>query len=203
MDLLSFIDWTVSRNDAQLLGSGMSLLDFWDIRRPSAKRVKTAIQDDTASVSPSRRESDSDKSQDRDQTPPTPRLDVSDTGLISYPELPVLDDPEAPLPNSQTELETSLPEIATDKDAIERYEASQAAETQDGELGLQQRFGERKWLKGKSSIYVDAFNLALKTVLEEEAHLFDEAEMEVFNQWRGLSYETQYLYVLDMHAFIL
>ncbi|KAL1884807.1 hypothetical protein Plec18167_002399 [Paecilomyces lecythidis] len=173
----------------------MSLLDFWDIRRPSAKRVKTAAQDDTASVSPSRRESDSDKSQDRDQTPPTPRLDVSDTGLISYPELPVLDDPEAPLPSSQTELETSLPDIATDKDAIERYEASQAAETQDGELGLQQRFGERKWLKGKSSIYVDAFNLALETVLEEEAHLFDEAEMEVFNQWRGLSYETQYLYV--------
>ncbi|KAJ9192329.1 hypothetical protein DTO021D3_8798 [Paecilomyces variotii] len=172
----------------------MSLLDFWDIRRPSAKRVKTTAQDEVVSIPPSRRESDTINSQDRDQTPltTTPPREVSDLGLISYTELPAIDDPEAPLPSSQTELETSLPEIATDKAAIEKYEASQA---QDGELGLRQRFGERKWLKGKSSIYVDAFNLALETVLEEEAHLFDEAEMEVFNQWKELSYEAQYLYV--------
>lgn len=182
----------------------MSLLDFWDIQRPSAKRVKTAAQDEVVSIPPSRRESDTINSQDRDQTPltTTPPREVSDLGLISYPELPVIDDPEAPLPSSQTELETSLPEIATDKAAIEKYEASQA---QDGELGLRQRFGQRKWLKGKSSIYVDAFNLALETVLEEEAHLFDEAEMEVFNQWKELSYEAQYLYVLEcaLYSFLL
>lgn len=53
----------------------------------------------------------------------------------------------------------------------------------------------RKWVRGKSSIYVDAFNLALDTVLEDETHLFDGKEMAVFDQWRGLDYEAQYLYV--------
>ena len=42
---------------------------------------------------------------------------------------------------------------------------------------------------------MDAFDLALQTVLDEEAHLFNEAEMEVFRQWKELSYESQYLYV--------
>lgn len=170
----------------------MSLLDFWDIQRPTAKRVKTS-RDERPDISPTRKESENDAPQDRDQTPLTPRVDVPHTGLISYPELPVLDDLEAPLPSSQTELETSLPDISTDKAAIEEYETSRAAERQEGDFDLQQRFDERKWLKGKSSIYVDAFNLALETVLDEEAHLFDEAEMEVFRHWRQLEYQTQYL----------
>lgn len=93
----------------------------------------------------------------------------------------------------QTDLETALPLIETDKEAIEAYEASRAAE--QAETGLNERLGERKWVKGKSSIYVDAFNLALETVLEDESHLFDEAERVVFQEWRGLSYEAQYLYV--------
>ncbi|KJX93685.1 coiled-coil domain-containing protein mtmr15 [Zymoseptoria brevis] len=93
----------------------------------------------------------------------------------------------------QTDLETALPPIETDKEAIEAYEASRAAE--QAESGLQDRLGERKWVKGKSSIYVDAFNLALETVLEDEGHLFDEAEHFVFKEWRELSYEAQYLYV--------
>lgn len=42
---------------------------------------------------------------------------------------------------------------------------------------------------------MDAFNLALDTVLEDEAHLFDSKEMVVFEQWRTLDYEAQYLYV--------
>lgn len=42
---------------------------------------------------------------------------------------------------------------------------------------------------------MDAFNLALDTVLEEESHLFDEAETKVFEDWKALSYEAQYLYV--------
>ena len=58
---------------------------------------------------------------------------------------------------------------------------------------LKSRLNQRSWAKGKSSIYVDAFNLALETVLEDEGHLFDEKEMEVFTQWRGLEYEAQYL----------
>jgi Fanconi-associated nuclease 1 len=58
---------------------------------------------------------------------------------------------------------------------------------------LKDRLSNRTWTKGKSSIYVDAFNLALETVLEDERHLFDEKEIEVFKQWRELEYEAQYL----------
>ncbi|KAL9577587.1 MAG: hypothetical protein Q9212_006270 [Teloschistes hypoglaucus] len=91
---------------------------------------------------------------------------------------------------SQTELESALPLVKTDKDAIAEYEATRAAET---DLDLHSRLGQRKWVQGKSSIYVDAFFLALETVLDEESHLFDEAEMAVFQKWRDLSYEGQYL----------
>ena len=67
----------------------------------------------------------------------------------------------------------------------------------DGQVAedLKERLHQRTWTKGKSSIYVDAFNLALETVLEDEGHLFDEKEMEVFHQWRALDYEAQYLWV--------
>jgi Fanconi-associated nuclease 1 len=96
---------------------------------------------------------------------------------------------------SQTELETSLPLIDTGQEAIEQYESSKATALEEEQLTLQQRLGERKWQKGRSSIYVDAFNLALETVLEDEAHLFDEPELEIFNMWKNLSFEAQYLYV--------
>lgn len=98
---------------------------------------------------------------------------------------------EESVKDKRTDLETALPFIQSDKEAIEAYEASRAA----GELGLQGRLAESKWIRGKSSIYVDAFNLALETVLEDESHLFDEAEHNVFQQWRDLTYEAQYLYV--------
>ena len=45
----------------------------------------------------------------------------------------------------------------------------------------------------RSSIYVDAFNIALDTVLEQEEHLFNKKEKAVFAAWRGLDYEAQYL----------
>ncbi len=93
--------------------------------------------------------------------------------------------------NRLTELESALPPVKTDKEAIEEYEAMRAAE--DVPEDLKSRLSQRSWTKGKSSIYVDAFNLALETVLEDEGHLFDEKEMEVFNQWRRLEYEAQYL----------
>lgn len=170
----------------------MSLLDFWDTQRPAAKRIKRTD-------SPLQKESDSEG---REGTPLSSRFQPLDV----TPALPdrdfctddVDDDPLAAVMGSQTELETSLPPVKTDKEAIEEYEASRAAagtEDQGEEIGLQRRLGERKWQKGKSSIYVDAFNLALETVLDEEAHLFDEAEKEVFRQWKELSYESQYLYV--------
>jgi Fanconi-associated nuclease 1 len=85
----------------------------------------------------------------------------------------------------QTSLETALPPIGTDKEAIKEYETVQSA-------GVQ---GESKWVKGKTSIYVDAFNLALDTVLKDEGRLFDEAELAVFKAWESLDYEAQYLYV--------
>lgn len=93
----------------------------------------------------------------------------------------------------QTNLESALPPVETDADAIRKYEATRAAENAD--LDLKGRLGQRKWIPGKSSIYVDAFNLALETVLEEESHLFNEAELKVFDEWRNLSYEGQYLWV--------
>ena len=55
------------------------------------------------------------------------------------------------------------------------------------------RLQGKKWVKGRSSIYVDAFKLALETVLDEEAHLFDERERTIFTAWDELSYEAQYL----------
>ncbi|KAL8738955.1 MAG: hypothetical protein Q9181_000338 [Wetmoreana brouardii] len=103
------------------------------------------------------------------------------------------DEEEEQIPHAnQTELESALPPIKTDKEAIAEYEATRAAEAG---LDLHGRLGQRDWVRGKSSIYVDAFFLALETVLGEESHLFDEAEMAVFRRWRDLSYEGQYLYV--------
>ena len=92
----------------------------------------------------------------------------------------------------KTGLESALPPVKTDKEAIAEYEATRAAEAADAP-NLHRRLGQRQWIQGKSSIYVDAFNLALETVLEDERHLFDEAEMGVFQSWRTLSYEAQYL----------
>jgi len=92
----------------------------------------------------------------------------------------------------ETAFESSLPPVLTDKQAIEEYEvmrASQASVEEDAAS----RFDSRKWVRGRSSIYVDAFNLALDTVLEDESHLFDERERTVFREWRDLDYEAQYL----------
>lgn len=104
-----------------------------------------------------------------------------------------------------TAIEDSLPQVQTDGDAIEEYELMRASQLQEeagehaddalAEDTAQSRLDRRKWIRGRSSIYVDAFNLALDTVLEDEAHLFDERERVVFEHWRKLDYEAQYLYV--------
>jgi len=100
-----------------------------------------------------------------------------------------------------TELENALPQVDSDKEAIARYESLRYEEEIPEDLKA--RLNQRSWVKGKSSIYVDAFNLALGTVLEDEGHLFDEKEMEVFKQWQDLEYEAQYLYVLHLrHTFL-
>jgi fanconi-associated nuclease 1 len=125
---------------------------------------------------------------------PTPKMSRSPSGQEKeeIADSEAEDDGGALLIGSQTELETALPPIKTDKEAIEEYEAYKAGEA---ELDLHGRLNNRSWTRGKSSIYVDAFNLALETVLDEEAHLFNEAEMALFEYWRSLNYESQYLYV--------
>ncbi|KAF7192666.1 Fanconi-associated nuclease 1-like [Pseudocercospora fuligena] len=146
-----------------------------DFPTPPAKRVKRDITDFV------KKESPSSNTKTRRDIIPDSEDDSEHEDLVEEPQI------------RQTDLETALPAIETDKEAIEAYEASRAAE--QAELGLQERLDGRKWIRGKTSIYVDAFNLALETVLEEESHLFDEAEHDVFKQWRELSYEGQYLYV--------
>lgn len=97
-----------------------------------------------------------------------------------------------------TAFESSLPTIKSDEEAIEEYETFQASQTEteaESADNAASRLDSRKWVRGKSSLYVDAFNLALDTVLDEEAHLFDSKECMVFRQWRSLSYEAQFLFV--------
>jgi Fanconi-associated nuclease 1 len=96
-----------------------------------------------------------------------------------------------------TEMESSLPSIETGKDAVEEYQALRASQLEEGNAQEDASTPEKgKWVRGKSSIYVDAFNLALDTVLEDETHLFDDKERKVFELWRALDYEAQYLYLL-------
>ena len=148
----------------------MSLLNYWETQRSKRRRISDKDEFDSAS-----------------ERLPSP------SPSIGFADSPTLHEPETNLLSSQTELETSLPDIKTDERAIQEYEASQAEKDDLSEPGLHVRLRDGVWQKGKSSIYVDAFNLALETVLDEESHLFDEAEMEVFAQWRALSYESQYL----------
>ncbi|GLI79102.1 hypothetical protein PoHVEF18_007427 [Penicillium ochrochloron] len=157
----------------------MSLLHYWETQR-SVKRRRTSEKDTDLENNLSEKQ------------PPSPS---PSSGAVDTPTpVPVTEEPDTYIPSSQTELETSLPAVQTDEDAIKAYEDSKV-ENDDAEPGLHVRLRDGVWQRGKSSIYVDAFNLALETVLDEESHLFDEAEMEVFNQWKDLSYESQYLYV--------
>jgi Fanconi-associated nuclease 1 len=125
------------------------------------------------------------------KAPPTPRKKVKR-------EVPDSEDDGARIEfkeeekEPKTDLESALPDVDTGDDAIKEYEAYKALEENKPE-GANERLEKRAWVRGKSSLYVDAFNLALDTVLDEEGHLFDEAETEVFRIWRDLDYEAQYL----------
>ncbi|KAJ4344170.1 hypothetical protein N0V95_006285 [Ascochyta clinopodiicola] len=127
--------------------------------------------------------------------PPTPRKKRNHTDKVvdsdAENEDVVIKEEEK---DTKTDLESALPPIETGTEAIEAYEAFKASEEEKPE-GAEDRLKDRSWIRGKSSLYVDAFNLALDTVLEEEHHLFDEAEAEAFRIWRELNYEAQYLYV--------
>uniref|UniRef100_A0A8H7N9E1 Fanconi-associated nuclease n=1 Tax=Bionectria ochroleuca TaxID=29856 RepID=A0A8H7N9E1_BIOOC len=104
-------------------------------------------------------------------------------------------DGEPPLEKQHrvTDVESALPQTETGPEAIQEYENFKLSQTQSQDESKPE--GQATWVRGRSSIYVDAFNLALDTVLEEETHLFDDKEMDIFRQWRDLNYESQYLYV--------
>ncbi|KAM0338960.1 hypothetical protein ACHAPQ_001950 [Fusarium lateritium] len=132
-------------------------------------------------------DSDSDHSHgshgSQNKTSPTKRIDDTDS---------VETDLQNDGHSRPTDIETALPPAAEGKEAIEEYEAMKSSQATAEEDGTAEKPPPR-WVRGQSSIYVDAFNLALDTVLDEESHLFDEKESEIFMQWRGLNYEAQYL----------
>lgn len=152
-----------------------------EFESPAAKRLKRL---DSSDSSFSCNESEEEISEQKSNASPK---EIRDSEAETEDE-----DVSLPPHTRQTDLEVALPPVKTDTEAIAEYEAFKAAQ-EAIPLDAEGRLGQRKWTKGKSSIYVDAFNLALETVLEDENHLFDEAEMEVFQQWRGMSYEAQYL----------
>jgi len=154
---------------------------FHDNISPPAKRLKTFLSTDG---------DDSREASGDEKVPGSPRGFRDEIPDSDEDDESGLDEPS--IPKRPTELESALPPVKTDKEAIDEYEAMRAAE--DVPPDSKFRLTQRTWIKGKSSIYVDAFNLALETVLHDEAHLFDEKELEVFKQWRQLDYEAQYLY---------
>lgn len=91
-----------------------------------------------------------------------------------------------------TDFENALPSTQPDEKAFEAYEEYKSSQKSEQDKKPSQQ--NPLWIKGRSSIYVDAFNLALDTVLDEEAELFDARELDVFQQWKMLDYESQYLY---------
>lgn len=156
--------------------------NFLDEILPPAKRLKTVAStdgEDSRDVSGDETLIGSPNSL-RDEIPDSEEEGEDLTG-----------DDEPSLPQRLTELESAMLAVKTDKEAIQEYEAMRAAGDIPDEL--KSHIQQTSWTKGKTSIYVDAFNLALDTVLEDEGHLFDEKEMEVFSQWRSFEYEAQYL----------
>lgn len=125
------------------------------------------------------------------KAPPTPRKRVKREVPGSEDEgfrVEIKEEEKEP----KTDLESALPDVKIDDDAIKEYEAYKVSE-ENKSKETSERLEKRAWIRGTSSLYVDAFNLALDTVLDEEGHLFDEAETEVFRIWRTLGYEAQYL----------
>ncbi|KAA8912775.1 VRR-NUC domain-containing protein [Sphaerosporella brunnea] len=95
--------------------------------------------------------------------------------------------PPSPATASETAPSLEIPVASSDTDsddsaAVRKYENQRKRSLETGTF--------------TSSIYVDAFNLTLDTVLREEAYLFTEEEAAVFARYRqSLGYEAQHLYV--------
>lgn len=161
---------------ASRAGSGKDTKN--DVQEPPAKKAKT----DSAS----RAEADFESSDE---------FSSKDVKRVAAPEDTTLEDSDVPAKARPTDVENALPATQDEEEAIHEYEAMKLAASsphtsQDGTAPT----SLPQWMKGRSSIYVDAFILALDTVLEDESHLFDEVEREIFQQWKQLDYEAQYLY---------
>ncbi|QDS67880.1 hypothetical protein FKW77_008026 [Venturia effusa] len=162
------------------------------------KRVKREQNEDTVEsglilASPSKR-SRIRKGSPTSRASPIKKVRVVPDSDAESEAADILEEKEGEPATRKTNLEDALPAVKNEQEAIDEYEATRAAELE--QLGTtESRLNDRKWVRGRSSIYVDAFNLALDTVLEEESHLFDEAERALFGFWRDLGYEAQYLYV--------
>ncbi|KAL2175422.1 uncharacterized protein P884DRAFT_205825 [Thermothelomyces heterothallicus CBS 202.75] len=143
------------------------------------------------------------KDSDAEDTEPTPDsiaeidgdlLLLKESGSDESTLDPELSDHHASEPRHQTAFESSLPAVATGEKAVEEYEVLCASQiSQNDAEAASAWIGTKQWVRGRSSIYVDAFHLALDTVLEDESHLFDAKEKSVFEHWRSLGYEAQYL----------
>lgn len=119
-------------------------------------------------------------------------LEFGERGMT--PDGTVLEDHESPEPQAKsrpTDVENVLPATQDEEEAIIEYENFKLSQSgsQDGTSSKTAPL----WTRGRSSIYVDAFIVALDTVLEDESHLFDDKEKEIFRQWKALHYEAQYL----------
>ncbi|KAI2629656.1 VRR-NUC domain-containing protein [Hypoxylon sp. NC1633] len=145
---------------------------------------------------------DSDEDSDQDIAPgyssfkPLPGIRREDTATSGIGDEEASQHSEAEVDSfRRTAIESSLPEVKSGKEALEEYENFRASQEDNEATSAASRLDSRKWVRGKTSLYVDAFNLALETVLNEESHLFDEKEKHIFDQWNRLSYEAQFLYV--------
>lgn len=159
--------------------------------RPSKRRKTEGSRGDESDLDPSDNlESSAENIRPPPKSAPSRRREV-------IPDSEDEDDHDLSIHVHETALESALPHVAADEKAIEEYEAMRASQlsSKDEDGPPSSDVDRRKWVRGKSSIYVDAFNLALDTVLEDEAHLFDDKENLVFQEWRSLNYEAQYLYV--------
>lgn len=83
--------------------------------------------------------------------------------------------------NNEDGLTNSLPVV------MDQLPGTDELSVEDDKVGLVRKLYS-------SSLYTDAFDLTLDTVLAKESHLFNEAEAEILQQYRSLPYEARYLY---------
>ena len=109
------------------------------------------------------------ESADRTPHPPPKRAKIDQIDQIDSPtpDPAPLADPAA---DADPALSAALPADARAAAAVQQYDAGRPG-----------------------AIYVDAFNLALDTVLATEPHLFAPAEAAVFAAYRALAYAAQHL----------